>query len=73
MKWDRIGAMNAARARQPASGGRTYKQATVRRETPAMGTWERLTGITTARWECASRGAIAQFQFDVHGHEWVGI
>jgi hypothetical protein len=54
MKWDRIGAMNAARARLPASGGKTYKQTAPRRQSPAMGTWERLTGLTTARWESAS-------------------
>ena len=73
MTWDRIGAMNAARNRKPASGGRNYKRATVHRETPALGTWEQLTGITLARWECASVDAIAQFRFDVFGDAWAGL
>lgn len=59
--WDRIGAMNAARARLPASGGKTYKRAAPRRESPAMGTWEWLTGLTVARWESAA--GIAQEDF----------
>jgi len=73
MKWDRIAHMNAANAHRPASGGRTYKRVAVRRETPAMGTWDRLTGITLARWECASGDAIAQFRFDVFGSNWEGL
>jgi hypothetical protein len=73
MKWDRIAAMNRARDRKPASGGKNYKRLAVRRETPAMGTWDRLTGITMARWECAREDAIAQFQFECHGDDWEGL
>lgn len=73
MKWDRIGAMNRARDRKPASGGKLYRRATTRTPTPAMGTWERLTGITLARWECASGDAIAQFHFACYGDSWKGL
>lgn len=73
MTYDLIGAINAARARQPASGGKTYKRAAVHRDTPAMGTWERLTGLTTARWECCTGDALAQYQFDVYGDSWKGL
>lgn len=73
MSWDRIGAMNAVRARQPASGGTTQRRTVRRAPTPALGTWERLTGLTAARWECASGDAIAQFRFDVFGSSWEGL
>lgn len=73
MTWDRIGAMNAARARLPASGGKLYSRVHCCTPAPAMGTWERLTGITSARWECASGDAIAQFRFDVFGSSWEGL
>lgn len=73
MKWDRIGAMNRARDRKPASGGRVYKQTVSRAPIPEKGSWERLTGITLARWECASGDAIAQFQFACYGDSWKGL
>ena len=61
MKWDAIAAMNAARARKPATGGKTYSRTAPRRDTPAMGTWERLAGLTMARWECAVGAAQEEF------------
>lgn len=73
MTYDRIAAMNRAKDRKPATGGKTYRQMARKAPTPVMGTWERLAGITTARWECATGDALAQYQFDVHGDKWEGL
>lgn len=73
MRYDRIAAMNRANDRAPASGGKLYRQTARRAPTPAMGTWERLAGLTVARWECATGDAIAQFRFDVFGSSWEGL
>lgn len=73
MTWDRIAAMNRARDRKPQSGGKTYRRTVSRAPTPAMGTWERLTGLTTARWECATGDALAQYRFECFGDDWVGL
>lgn len=73
MTWDRIAAMNRARERKPATGGKTYHRTITHRPIPADGTWERLTGLTTARWECATGDALAQYRFDVFGQSWEGL
>lgn len=61
MKYDRIAAMNRAKDSKPATGGKIYKRAAQRRETPVLGTWERLAGLTAARWECAAACAVEDF------------
>lgn len=48
MTYDRIAAMNAARDRKPASGGKLYRYATRRGPTPAKGTWEPRAGNARA-------------------------
>lgn len=73
MTWDRIAAMNHARDRKPATGGKLYRQMARKAPTPALGSWEHLAGITSARWECATGDALAQYQFDVHGETWKGL
>lgn len=72
MRYDHIAAMNRAKGSQ-AMGGKTYRQIARKAPTPAVGSWERLAGVTTARWETATGDALAQYQFDVHGHNWEGI
>lgn len=57
MRYDRIAAMNRAKDVATASGGKLYRQTARRAPTPAMGTWERLAGLTVARWECATGDA----------------
>lgn len=51
MTWDRIGAMNAARARLPASGGKTYRRTVSRAPTPARDSWDWLYGSSRSQWD----------------------
>lgn len=54
MRYDHSAAMNRAKDRKPATGGKLYRQVARKAPTPGRGTWERLAGLTTARWECAT-------------------
>jgi hypothetical protein len=73
MTWDRIAHMNAARARKPASGGRTYKRTISRAPTPARDSWDWLYGTTRAKWDTWAGDAIAQYQFECYGDQWEGL
>lgn len=72
MKYDRIAAMNKARERKPASGGKIYKQvAPPRPVNPERSSWDYLKGITLARWDHASGTACEDYRFAIHGNEWL--
>jgi hypothetical protein len=66
-RWDRIGAMNAARDRRAATGGKTYKQGRIStrrmyRPQPKKGTWEYLMGRVEAGWRYESQEAIERYR-----------
>jgi hypothetical protein len=63
-RWNRIGAMNAARDRRAATGGKIYKQGRVRshRPVPPKGSWERLVGAVQAGWQSDTANAINEYE-----------
>lgn len=71
-RWDRIGHMNRAKARKPASGGAMQKRSTARPVDAAEGSWDRLLTVTRGRWDCFTGDAIEQFRFVVNGG-WEGF